>query len=67
MGSAGGGSVIPKSLPPPPCLPAPAFPGQVAHGLYNALKPRNSSSRYTTARSAMEGENPGWMLPLCWT
>lgn len=51
------GSPIPRALSPPPpsCLPAPVFPSQVARGLYNVLKPRNSSSRYTTTQPATGG------------
>lgn len=57
------GSPIPRALSPPPpppsCLPAPVFPGQVARGLYNVLKPRNSSSRYTTTQPATGGGRGG--------
>lgn len=56
------GSPIPRALPPPPppsCLPAPVFPSQVARGLYNVLKPRNSSSRYTTTQPATGGDAGG--------
>lgn len=56
------GSPVPKALSPPPppsCLPAPVFPGQVARGLYNVLKPRNSSSRYTTTQAATGGDGEG--------
>lgn len=55
------GSPIPRALPPPPpsCLPAPVFPSQVARGLYNVLKPRNSSSRYTTTQPATGGDGGG--------
>lgn len=55
------GSPIPRALSPPPpsCLPAPVFPSQVARGLYNVLKPRNSSSRYTTTQPATGGGDGG--------
>lgn len=53
------GSPVPKAFSPPPpppsCLPAPVFPGQVARGLYNVLKARNSSSRYTTSQAGTGG------------